>query len=100
VEERPRHNNYMESNNNKLQKIVKANPSIWDFMVALRDAYRGDFQLIYTDWVNGVVNPRKTKAVERDKRILQQVKRWVNVCANKLRPDEWARGMVLAMMDK
>src|SRR3954468_22525796 len=28
IEERPRHNNYTESNNSKLQKLIKRNPSV------------------------------------------------------------------------
>jgi hypothetical protein len=47
IEGRPRHNNAMESNNSKLQKLIKPNPSAWDFMIGLRAAYRGDFQLLY-----------------------------------------------------
>ena len=44
---RPRHNNHMESNNNKLQKLIKANLSVWDFFIGLRAAYRGDFHIDY-----------------------------------------------------
>jgi hypothetical protein len=47
IEERPRHNNFVESNNYKLQKLLCANPSAWDFMLGLRSAYRGDFELGY-----------------------------------------------------
>lgn len=47
MEERPRHNDHMESNNAKLKKLIKPNPSAWDFLIELRAAYRGDFQLIY-----------------------------------------------------
>jgi hypothetical protein len=37
----------MESNNRKLQRLIKANPSVWDFMEGLRSAYKGDYNLIY-----------------------------------------------------
>ncbi len=47
VDERPRHNNHMESNNRKLQRLIKENPSMWDFMEGLRSAYKGDYNLIY-----------------------------------------------------
>ena len=108
----------MESHNNKLQKLVKANPSVWEFMLGLRSAYRGDFQLIYNasvrlptfaaflltsspfqDWVNGVEKPRRTEDVTRDRRVLRQVRRWADVEVNKLQPAEWARGMVMAMKE-
>jgi hypothetical protein len=47
IEERVRHNNYLESNNAKLKKLVRENPSVWDLMLGLRSAFRGDFQLAY-----------------------------------------------------
>jgi len=47
VEGRPRHNDHMESNNAKLKRLIKPNPSAWDFFISLRAAYRGDFQLLY-----------------------------------------------------
>lgn len=47
IEGRPRHNDHMESNNNKLQQLIKPKPSAWDLLSSLRDAYRGDFQLLF-----------------------------------------------------
>jgi hypothetical protein len=47
MEQRPRHSCHMESNNSKLQKLIKGNPSVWDFMLGLRSAYKGDFALVY-----------------------------------------------------
>jgi len=101
IEERPRHNNFLESHNAKLQKMVKPNPSVWDFLIAMRTAYQGDFQILHQEWVNNVNKPRRTEDVARDRRILQQVRRWSEVEGNnsRLRPEEWAMGMVTAMKD-
>ncbi len=47
VDKRPRHNNFMESNNAKLQSLIKQKPTVWDFLLGLRSAYKGDFALLY-----------------------------------------------------
>ena len=51
ISQRPRHNDHMESNNAKLQKLIKSNPSVWEFLIGLRSAYKGDFALIYQVWL-------------------------------------------------
>lgn len=47
LEERQRHNNPSESNNSKLRKLVKENPTVWNFLLGTRSAYSGDFRRIY-----------------------------------------------------
>jgi hypothetical protein len=37
----------MESNNRKLQDLIKNNPSVWDCLRGLRTAYVTDFRLMY-----------------------------------------------------
>jgi hypothetical protein len=37
----------MESNNRKLQDLIKPNPSVWDLMRGHRTAYDTDFKLQY-----------------------------------------------------
>lgn len=96
---------------------MKAAPSVWEFMLGVRSAYRGDFQLLHNvsavslslsfsstyflvqDFINGVIRPRRPEDVALDKRILRQCQRWEDVMSGRLRREEWARGMVLATME-
>jgi hypothetical protein len=47
LEDRTRHGNHLESNNRKLQLLIKSNPGVWDFLSAIRCAYKGDFSLLH-----------------------------------------------------
>uniref|UniRef100_A0A915E7A0 MULE transposase domain-containing protein n=1 Tax=Ditylenchus dipsaci TaxID=166011 RepID=A0A915E7A0_9BILA len=69
IEGRPRHNNHMESNNAKLNKLIKENPSMWDMMLGLRSAIRGDYRLLYNEWAQELCNRGKGD-VAKDQRIL------------------------------
>jgi hypothetical protein len=84
-------------------------------MADLRSAYRGVFKTEYNvstptsrcrlthkslkEWAAGVVKPRRRDDEARDKQILHQVQRWSGVEGDRprLRPEEWALGMVKAM---
>ncbi len=118
VDKRPRHNNFMESNNAKLQSLIKQKPSVWDFLLGLRSAYKGDFALLYQvglfhhrltgsfhpqlpfqAFVRGERTQRKTADVAKDTAIFKHVQRWPDTLGPrpKLQPAEWANGMAAAM---
>uniref|UniRef100_A0A915DKD2 Transposase n=1 Tax=Ditylenchus dipsaci TaxID=166011 RepID=A0A915DKD2_9BILA len=69
IEGRPRHKNHMESDNAKLNKLIKENPSMWDMILGLRSAIRGDYRLLYNEWVAGIVQPRRSADVAKDQKF-------------------------------
>jgi hypothetical protein len=118
VDKRPRHNNFMESNNAKLQSLIKQKPTVWDFLLGLRSAYKGDFALLYQvgyshsrpadpfysqapfqSFVRNERNHRKTADVAKDTAIYKQTQRWGDTLGPRprLQPAEWANAMAAAM---
>uniref|UniRef100_A0A915CTX6 Uncharacterized protein n=1 Tax=Ditylenchus dipsaci TaxID=166011 RepID=A0A915CTX6_9BILA len=97
IEGRPRHNNHMESDNAKLNKLIKENPSMWDMMLGLRSAIRGDFRHLYNEWVAGIVQPRRSADVANDQRILNAVRLWDDASRGRMSKVEWARNMMNAL---
>jgi len=108
----------MESNNAKLQSLIKQKPSVWDFLLGLRSAYKGDYALLYQvgyfrcrpadsfhtqlsfqSFVLGERTPRKTADVAKDTAIFKQTQRWADTLGPRprLQPAEWANAMAAAM---
>ncbi len=118
VDKRPRHSNFMESNNAKLQSLIKQKPTVWDFLLGLRSAYKGDFALLYQvgyfhsrpanpfysqapfqSFVRNERTHRKTADVAKDTAIYKQTLRWADTLGPRprLQPAEWANAMAAAM---
>uniref|UniRef100_A0A915ESS6 Transposase n=1 Tax=Ditylenchus dipsaci TaxID=166011 RepID=A0A915ESS6_9BILA len=97
IEGRPRHNNHMESDNAKLNKLIKENTSMWDMMLGLCSAIRGDYRLLYNEWVAGIVQPRRIADVAKDRNILNAVRLWDDASRGRMSKVEWARNMMNAL---
>uniref|UniRef100_A0A915EJN5 Uncharacterized protein n=1 Tax=Ditylenchus dipsaci TaxID=166011 RepID=A0A915EJN5_9BILA len=102
LQDRPRSNNFNESNNRKLQGLLGnvSHPPMWEFMRKLRMAYASDFNNDYNDWLsNRGRRSRHSTAIERDARIKTQVQRFFRIAARRLTKTEYLDGVVVALRD-
>uniref|UniRef100_A0A915DIA5 MULE transposase domain-containing protein n=1 Tax=Ditylenchus dipsaci TaxID=166011 RepID=A0A915DIA5_9BILA len=99
LDQHSRSNNFNESNNKKLMKIVGTpHPHLWDFMLRVKTAYLSDYDNDFNDWVHGRGHRhRKRQAINRDTRIRNQVHRYQQFLAGRLTAEEYLNGMVVAL---